>query len=58
MDGSICLVGLQNRVVVQRYKEECPVWSCAFNRDNACIFYCGLANGAVSVFDTRNLSQV
>ncbi|OQV23121.1 putative E3 ubiquitin-protein ligase RFWD3 [Hypsibius exemplaris] len=56
MDKSLLLVNLNQKSVIHKYQEDFAVWSVAWNRDDSKYFYCGLADGSVSVYDIRYLA--
>eukprot|EP00477_Mikrocytos_mackini_P001080 GAHX01001161.1.p1 GENE.GAHX01001161.1~~GAHX01001161.1.p1 ORF type:complete len:587 (-),score=116.17 GAHX01001161.1:47-1807(-) len=54
--GKTCqITNYMNNSAVADVKTTQPIWSCAVDRNNDCMFYCGYGNGKLEQFDTRYL---
>ncbi|XP_038053459.1 E3 ubiquitin-protein ligase RFWD3-like isoform X2 [Patiria miniata] len=56
-DKTIKMTSLVSNAVVQTYKTDAPVWSCAWNSTDVNYVYAGLQNGAILVYDTRQVNS-
>ncbi|XP_055342379.1 LOW QUALITY PROTEIN: E3 ubiquitin-protein ligase RFWD3-like [Paramacrobiotus metropolitanus] len=56
-NNCLTVYSLTNHSVVHQYRDEAPVWCCAWNTEDGRYLYAGLQNGSISVFDLRNLNQ-
>ncbi|KAM6223799.1 E3 ubiquitin-protein ligase RFWD3 [Rhynchocyon petersi] len=56
LDNTLKLTSLESNAVVQTYNAGRPVWSCCWCLDEDNLFYAGLANGSILVYDLRNTS--
>ncbi|KAK4512491.1 uncharacterized protein ATC70_003192 [Mucor velutinosus] len=53
-DRTLKLTSVTKSLVVQSYTLEAPSRACAFDDKNLNLLYCGLATGALMVYDVRN----
>ncbi|KAI8146331.1 hypothetical protein BJV82DRAFT_413421 [Fennellomyces sp. T-0311] len=54
LDKQLALTCMSNQHVLVTYPIERAGWSCAFDEADPTMFYCGLANNTVLVYDNRN----
>ncbi|XP_022094225.1 E3 ubiquitin-protein ligase RFWD3-like isoform X2 [Acanthaster planci] len=57
VDKTIKMTSLISNAVVQTYKTDAPAWSCAWNSSDVNYIYAGLQNGAILIYDTRQVNQ-
>ncbi|ORX59830.1 hypothetical protein DM01DRAFT_1318025, partial [Hesseltinella vesiculosa] len=54
IDKTLKLTSITNNCVLQKFLLPAPGWSCEFDCLDPNIFYCGLANNMVHMYDVRN----
>ncbi|KAI9492294.1 WD40-repeat-containing domain protein [Zychaea mexicana] len=54
LDNRLALTCVRNKHVIQAFSLEKAGWSCEFDETDSNLFYCGLANNTVLVYDIRN----